>query len=1521
MATSKRAFVACLLCVFAACADSPGPINRVQTNLVEKSIFDGEWWYTSTSIDVDFDETFVFNSANAGAPFSGSMSTDYAIDYNRSGPSVLGEPAYSFPIARIRWVIDENYLYAYRAFELVSGGNPDGRSADFRGQPLAVFAIKDHVDVRKDYSATTGETTNVTLENTEDQRWYDRRFMRVDWSRNLLPDFSANDLESNELFTSFRRESVPFFVQAGSHPELSSTYQPQFVRVKDDVNYSRKNEWSKESQDLVHYMSFVTQEVWSPADGCLTQGGVCASVTATIRNAFLRIPDGHEYAAHTETNAEFDRFGLFRSHQPTYAAGAADRSVQRKPCTTDKDCGTGGACDTAARRTAECTAAGKKADCRTEENICVGGLTSDQGLTDFLSFYTSRLNFFENSLTDKTCVEDWECDGRYTECASGDADCLSNQLSECDPAARRCTTPLAKRTLKPVVFRLSPHFPPYLARQAFESVADWNAALMAGHRASRGLLPIDQAACSSNSGVCTTDLTKQARIKCQNSNPIGFCFCGSPEADDKSGTCRHDYDPFETPEAARARGIPNPYDCYVQGPGDIEHPETYTEYQNEQAYAYRFVGSECMLELAANSCDADANAPCEELGDIRHNFLTHLQHGGANFGGVAQPLSDPKNGELVTVSATMAAESIEVMGTNASQFFPVLRREKPEDSYFTGDNLRGYFAASGKVERPVTTVPVTSEGNTINDASRPGRTDTNAGNNSSNVVGDAMLARLDKALTKAKKLQGSEGRAAIKSDRLQKLRNSPIGQQLSASLAREFPNSKQTQLTSATAPTNVTQTATSFDDAQKELEKERKRRDALGARNMDVFDAPLYNSQYMQYYADRFKDRSLAEASLRMQQGYFKGVALHEIGHVLGLRHNFAGSLDRNNYHDGYFKIATTTPLPNSLDYDLKKNGGNEDGSTTGEEAERYSSDVRSAREERLQKGAGTVMTASIMDYNGDLSDFSGLGRYDRAAVSYSYFDKAEAYATADPLQPIDENSPVGLYNLERPDLFRRELWTYYRGGETCQQNIDCPHATGRESTVFQPVKQRCIVNPRLPEGSRSNCDDAGSCVCSNFYDDFDLYAAGSGGVQPEFAPVKYLFCHDNRTGDLSWCTRQDAGESFSEVIEHYRRSFRERYPRQYFRHFNAADPPKGSSYGSVVDAVKIYQHLFFRLNYEGNDFRQNVGPLGLSDQLSASATTLDWLAEIISAPDVGSYKLDVPNNLYRKVSDETNVSGADMSLPIGQGLYLWSQYQTGQNGFFRLERAGLFLDKLLAIQALTKRDWGLTYQVDEFFYVNFYDFFQEEIVDLFGGLISRNPHQYAPRYRTDLDGSIQYLSSLRRGTRGNQETTYPQPAIDGVDTETLRDFATIQALSEFPVYYDTSFEQRLLVFKLGSGDGYTIPDKRRDGSPTCRDGDAGCTKPDYIVYDSDRLHTSYVAVVIDPEETNKLDEQQVSYQLLKRLSNRQGTIRDLTAKANRSDDEQGQLDRAKSDLERDESFLEYLIELERQFGISSYFF
>ncbi|HMI92294.1 MAG TPA: zinc-dependent metalloprotease, partial [Polyangiales bacterium] len=1322
-------------------------------------------------------------------------------------------------------------------------------------------------------------------------------------------------------------------------------------------------EWPKDEQDKIHYMSFVTQEVWSPGEVCLTIGGTCAATTVTLRNSFLRVPPEHDYAVATLSHREYERFGIIRSHQPTYARGGEDREVQHEFCIEDADCGEGGACDAA-------------------RNVCVGGLTADRGETDFLSFYASRQNLHRKSLGDKACVANWECDGRNLTCddVSGGSEreaceqtLLDMQGSACDPAARRCTIPVRAREIRPIVYHLNKHFPPYLVRETFAAVAQWNEALMRGNRAARSLPALGSKECDEDEeddletdrqqkgdGLCTVDLGREAAIDCQDSNPAEFCFCGSPE--EQGGVCYRAYDPFEAPEDARARGVLGAYDCYVKGPTDVEHPAAYDDYDAKTAYGYRFEGKECALTVTPNACDLDDKAACEELGDLRYQFITHLQHGAVSFGGVAQPLSDPTTGELIVSNATMAAESIESVGTTASQFFPVLRGETAEDRYFSGENLRGYYSRLGRVTHPVSLAASGTDGYSVDDASRP--SDSHA-----DVIQD-LTDRMTQLEPRMKQLQGQEGRVAILSDRVRTLRGTEVASRFDSALSTEAASLVgDTRFDPANGGSVLTgQPSAGVAEPKSLLQQspldqvlaERAHKTERSSRFVDDFESKLYNSQYWEYWANAFEGYSDDEAALRLQQLYYRGVAVHEVGHALGLEHNFAASLDRDNYPDSYFKIARERPLPAYLDYDSPLKHGNNDGQVTGEEAQLWAEDLRKVRIERLQRGAGNVMTASAMDYAGDLSEFAGIGRYDAAAVMFGYFDRVEAFSLAEghsgvdfdqlaegfvangvqasptsvrALGPqIDPKNPTNvidgaasLSGLEYSDSYPRTLWTYYRGGETCSSDADCPFAAGKATVEGQPIAQRCVSNQRVPN-TTGNCGDGG-CVCSGFYDDFNDYSAARAYRKSSsplaFAPVSYLYCNDNRANDLSWCTKSDAGESFQEVVDHYRLGWLQRYPQAYFRNFRRNGPSRGYSQATVIDAVKIYQHLFFRYNYEGDAFRNSAGPLGFNDQLLASADAFNWLGEIIGSPDVGSYALD-DDNVYRQISTDPGAAGADFSLNPGQGFYLWSAYQAGQNGFFRLERAGTFLDKLLAIESVARRDWGLSFTIDERYYINFYDLFEREVIDMFGGLILRNPKAYAPRVTMDSAGEpvVHYLDLYRERGRANNEATYTQPTIDGTDSEVLRDAAAIQALSSFPIFYDTSFEQRLLVFKTGSGDGYTLPETRKDGTPICAYGTDGCDVPDYIVYDSDRLHTSYVAVIIHPQGSEgTIDEQQLGYELLLRLRGTQDRVRELQALSSRNTDEDKELKRLRLDLERDESFVDYLIELGRMFGISTYLF
>jgi hypothetical protein len=1540
----------------AGCNQAAEEVNRVQTNLVDKSIFEGEWWMSTTILDVD-----TAASEQGILPFTGAMAfSDLGVDQGSS-----------YHMARIRWVIDEDHLFAYRAYELIDGGNDDGREADFRGQPLAAFEIVDHVNIQCQYNPITGECQNVTQEDTTDTRWYERDYMRVDWSMNHVESFyTVSDVSGMQA------ESVPFDIQErGANPQLPDSWKPQFVRIGEDPDYRFADEWPAEMQDTVHYMSVVNMTLMSPGENCLLFGQPCQTWSIPTRLGFLRVPPEHDYAAARHTHREYDRFGIIRSEQRTYVRGGQDQGTVRRRCDTNEECGAGGFCNT-------------------ERHICEGGLTEDYGETDFLTFYRSRHNFFRNNLTDVDCRSDWECNGTY--------EGMGEPGSVCDRSAQRCTVPPQDREPRTVTYHLDAGYPAHLVPAAFQVMGTWNEVFVKGFRTVQGE-PLPN--------------YEDVRIDCQNDDPTQYCFCGAPE--DTDGTCRGKYDPFVTPEEWADRGVTNPYRCHVQRPEGYTEPTnaaSYDDYAAPTVYQHEMVGEECYLTLESNTCDkmrqdpsmscdevastirdeagsCEATADCptgstcqagvcemqwEQLGDLRYQFFHYIDHEQAWFCGVSQPLSDPTNGELIVSNANMAGGCVERAATNALEYYPVLRGEVSEEYYLQGENIRGYFDRLGHTEHPVALAVSGTDGFTVEDQSRPALPAN---------LSDFFQGHLENRLPDLQQLRGREGRGNIMSDRLERLAGTPLENRVLGSmgpngrdlLERTHDTRKLPRNAQATDPGLIDQVSPFRGGGLKDqLLGKFETQNELSSMFIDPGYDSLFQNRFHRYFADKFEGRPRAEAALRMEQATLRSVMNHEMGHSVGLHHNFAGSLDRNHYFDAYFDVVVGDPedpsddlaLPRIDEFDEPRRGGDADGFVEGEEVQRYLAELRRVRNERAARGAGNTMTSSIMDYGGDMSDLVyGLGRYDVAATMYSYFEKVEGYegnpraTRADTLNGIEMSRDVG-----------RTWFTGYQGGQSCtvteaeeagvrqaMENGACPFARGSAAVEGQPITQRCIKNTRrapLPELCTASDDN---CVCSAFDDDFEDFKDGvtydnndqDGDGRSDFYPVVYQFCENSRVFDISWCNQFDAGESFQEIIDHYRREWEENYPLNYYRRFRRSGPMSGSATRWIVDAAKIYQHLFFRLFFEPG-FLENTGPLGFNDQFLSSVDAMNWFIEIVNLPDTGSYDCDVETGTCRHMGEAMDMAGSTFSLRPGEGYPMWSDYQEGHQGWFRQERAGVFTDKMTALMALALRDWGFSFTIDERYFINFHDLFPLEMTEFFGGMIQDDPTWFAPRvrmeegtpqvghlnwYRGTVLGECQNSAGDRVPCRGSQRDVFPvgevgggnrQFALEGTSNEILRDWATMLALAEFPVFYDTSFEQRLSIYKLDNGDGFDIPEVTEGGGTPCAYGDStvetthtmSCTREeaDYVVYKSDRFHTPYVAIKIRPRIEYNLEEEQLGFQLLAGLYDNKMRIEEIEGLASPTPDQLDEMDKRREQLQRDESYLELLIEIQRQYGISSYF-
>ncbi|MBP9114639.1 MAG: hypothetical protein KBF88_17615, partial [Polyangiaceae bacterium] len=170
------------------CAGERDPVNRVQTNYVSKSIFvradkDGQylkdsdkWYFRATITDVP---------PTQSAAFIGAAGEMY----------------------RVRWQVEENFLFAYRDDEEILGTSGNEKDKKVSG-PIAAFPIVSHFDIRKQFNAGTGEELNVIEENTVDRVWQKREYMRVDWSTNRVSQsaFTFPAFESVSAATYFEQD-------------------------------------------------------------------------------------------------------------------------------------------------------------------------------------------------------------------------------------------------------------------------------------------------------------------------------------------------------------------------------------------------------------------------------------------------------------------------------------------------------------------------------------------------------------------------------------------------------------------------------------------------------------------------------------------------------------------------------------------------------------------------------------------------------------------------------------------------------------------------------------------------------------------------------------------------------------------------------------------------------------------------------------------------------------------------------------------------------------------------------------------------------------------------------------------------------------------------------------------------------------------------------------------------------------------------------------------------------------------
>lgn len=261
--------VSALGMMFASCAETRPDRVYVQPNYLKKSNFDGTWYYRVTITDVPYATGFTFIG------FQNQME-------------------------KIRWEVMEDQLVAYRTYEHIQDGDGRGNNPNYRGAPVASYRITSHFDILRSYNPTTGEEFNIWEENARDRPWYEREYMRVDWSRNLI----SAEFDNMFVLSTNKTEQVAFYAQPNdtqNAPVITDNY----------VDITGKMMVTPSTMEFPGYGSLpACYYIYSLED--------CNSQTITYRASFRKKDETRQYEPLVFTDKMMEEFGYFSTERKGY---------------------------------------------------------------------------------------------------------------------------------------------------------------------------------------------------------------------------------------------------------------------------------------------------------------------------------------------------------------------------------------------------------------------------------------------------------------------------------------------------------------------------------------------------------------------------------------------------------------------------------------------------------------------------------------------------------------------------------------------------------------------------------------------------------------------------------------------------------------------------------------------------------------------------------------------------------------------------------------------------------------------------------------------------------------------------------------------------------------------------------------------------------------------------------------------------------------------------------------------------
>jgi hypothetical protein len=1237
--------LAALMAVVASpgCGDPRPPINQVQVGAIEKSIFAGEWYFQQTVIDSPYSAGFTF----------------------------VGEQG---RLERMRWEIQEDFLLARRTYEWINGAEPEGIAGDQVQQDsvVAAYRITSHFDIRRQYNPVTGEELNVVSENATDRPWYERQFIRVDWSTNLA---NATDVFAiARILDGIQASPVQYSPTNPNDPNA-----PRFERSESgDVNYI----------DVTNRMFVEPQSVFIEGFGSIPSCYLitnshldCAAAEVGLRNSFLRADTlDRDYQPMEYTGDRMERFGYFvterAGYDPNYGVveGARIRFANRHNLWQQSH-----------RRNADGTLL--------------------------------------------RCTTNDECaDGRGSVCDLGYA-YAHRETNDAGQWLGACTIPYRDRTTRPVVY-YTPNLPEDLFNDAADFGSDWAEAF------GDTVDSLRENECLANGGDAGSCAAERDR---EDSNGL-YAVCHSPVAE-------------ADPQACGARGLTvRPGDLRYSIIGWVSEPHLSSPLGYGPSSADPLTGEIIMANAFVYG------AAMETLESYARDII-RLLDGDVTIGQISDGATVQEWLDQMDASAsvplsgrdadthTVHIDGLDLERVNAAMDFSYARSPRPM--------ARPQTVAEGLAAMRDARDRLWDSGAFGNGTSGFGRLDSLRGSSIEREMVEMTPELLMAAGVDPRLYQGD----ALTDDlisRVSIIQGNAVNRERVLQRYRDQLNATHCILDAGFADEGLLGLAREI------------RREADGDGSID-----FYGVSYPLVGEDGRLSWELVRNAIR--HPIFHAVTAHEVGHTVGLRHNFSGSFDSLNYLPRYWDLrsADGTMRPRAWD---------------------------PISQQEIDGRILEAQYSTVMDYgvNFVVTDSEGLGHYDYAAIKMGYGDLVEVFSNAANPQDVANWNEIQL--LGWPIPLRLESFTG-AGSPSAYIYTDWPQVVGGGDV--SRLQQRADV----PYTSLRP----------------DAYLASQGLPDPlrdqmDRPVVPYMFCSDEQADLNPDCLRYDQGADVYETMHAVADSYWNYYIFSNFRRQRLGFNPDSAftrtrdrffeKFQRANQIYALYRPIFGDVfgTTDTDPFWTNQD--GMGSWTGAVGTSYGMLTRVLTAPEPGTYSEGTaPDGSPLLVSGGGVLATTRINAIDGRYLETTWDFDAGYFWFDQLERVGYFYDKLAALIVLTDPTTyflGRDSDADiRRYQINFASSFGPSMTSLFRSMLGEDWRSIAPRYSS---GNVIYPDPLQI-TDGSMPGTPITPNLGF----SIQLFASVLGMSFMPQTYDQDFLNRSRIWIVGANEAIEV----EPGTPT----------------------------------------------------------------------------------------------------------